>query len=177
MLYFILIPRLNYYWYMILPKNSNECNTIRFSMGQSCGLVYPILVDLDYIAQVSNMIVLNYIKFENIRHIHIGNLKLNISDTHPKGEIKQYLCIMVNHFIVVPLNTLKHTKTVKLHKFNLRCFVKDDCILNSNLQDHVDIIMKNLERIITLYDITKHSTATKDVIPPPPFITKYIQIK
>lgn len=61
-----------------------------FSMGQSWDVVLPTLIYLGYITRFSNTLIINYIKFENLRHELSGIFYLHISENHPKGENRQY---------------------------------------------------------------------------------------
>ena len=77
-----MVPR-NWYW--IVPKDTDACDDVYFSRGQPWDVVLPILIDLGYITRFSNTLIINYVKFENIRHKLSGIFDLYISDNHPKG--------------------------------------------------------------------------------------------
>lgn len=129
-------------WYQIISSNTDECDDISSLMGQSRDVILPTLINLGYITRFSNTLVMNNIKLENLRNKISGIFNLHISDSHPKGENRQYFMCLGKPQYSGPTKQMEANKKGKLTHCNLHYLVRDDTIFKTNLQAHVDIILK-----------------------------------
>ena len=87
-------------WYRLLPLDIMKCDDFAFSVGQSWDLIQPLLIHLGYLFEVGEELKLNVDRFANLQHVNLGNDKFHMSNTHLKGDTKNYFFVLVNHILV-----------------------------------------------------------------------------
>lgn len=65
--------------YILLPLHNNECDDFEFSFGQSWHLLWPLLVDLGYVEEVSSEVNVVVSKLASLTHRFTNKHKLHFS--------------------------------------------------------------------------------------------------
>ena len=169
-------------WYRLIPVDLFNYDDFAFSVGQPWDLLRPLLIHLGYLLEISGELKINVDKFANLQHVTFGKNKFHMSNTHFKGETKNYfVCIGKPHFSG-PTKQIKAISNGAFASASIRYMNASDTSLGIKLQEHIDVVLNDIFRNINSRDkdrintlaTTKLPSAPSEapIQPPPPSSTK-----
>ena len=148
-------------------------------MGQSWDLIRPLLVSLGYIDVRDGVLHVRAKNLLLMSDIYNGSEKLHISDTHLKGENKQYFMCLGKPIFDVPRRQIEAIKKGKFVFGHIRSLKTIDYKLRMKLQEYAEkneIVIRNemttlievnpdISGITTIDNVPNKSPTTLAILP------------